>query len=198
MPYVAEPRTLPPLLRVGVAIAERATGRRLLPARLLARAPRLGVGLGAMEALVEHRRPSPRLLRLVRLTASLTVGCSFCLDLNAHHREDDAVTDAELRALQWLGSQPAPVPDAGLAAHAPSLTASERLAATFAHRLSLTPARGSQELASALEDALGADAVVRLAATIGQVNLWARFGVGLGVPPAGFSDACALLGRTEP
>ena len=52
-----------------------------------------------MEALVAHDVPSTRILRLVRLTASFVVGCSFCIDLNAHERDREGVTDAELDAL---------------------------------------------------------------------------------------------------
>lgn len=51
---IAEPRRPNPLLRLGVAVAERLTGRRLLPARLLAWYPRAALGSGILESLVAH------------------------------------------------------------------------------------------------------------------------------------------------
>ena len=192
MPLIDEPRRLPLLLRVGVNISERVTGRRMVPARLLARAPRLALGMGVLEALVEHRRPSARVLRLVRLTASLTVGCAFCLDMNWHGHSVEGVTDADLAVLRWLGSQPAGVSVDQLAERLPGWTSSERLAVLYAHGLSSTPAVVDPVAVGQLRATFGDDDVVRLAATVAQVNLWARFNVGLGVPPAGFTDQCAI------
>lgn len=192
MALIDEPTRIPLLLRLGVAVSERVTGKRMLPARLLARVPRLAVGMGVVEALVEHRRPSPRILRLVRLTASLTAGCAFCLDMNAHHREEHGVSDADLEVLRRLGARPRPVGAAELAAWLPDWGPAERLAVRYAHGLSLTPAVADAELVTALRTTFGADDVVRLAATVAQVNLWARFNVGLGVPPAGFTDVCSI------
>lgn len=192
MPLVDEPRRLPLLLRVGVNISERVTGRRMVPARLLARAPRLAVGMGVLEALVEHRRPSPRVLRLVRLTASLTVGCAFCLDMNWHGFSADGLSDADLAVLRWVGASSGVVTDEELAARTPTWSDAERLAVRYAHGLSLTPATVDVGVVEGLKASFGDDDVVRLAATVAQVNLWARFNVGLGVPPAGFTDVCAV------
>lgn len=192
MPLIDEPRRPPLPLRVGVNISERVTGRRMVPARLLARAPRLALGMGAMEALVEHRRPSARVLRLVRLTASLTVGCAFCLDMNWHGHAGDGVSDADLAVLRWLGSGDRVVTEDELVSRLPGWASSERLAVLYAHGLSLTPAVVDPTVVAGLRAAFGDDDVVRLAATVAQVNLWARFNVGLGVPPAGFTDQCAI------
>lgn len=192
MPLIDEPRRMPLPLRVGVNISERVTGRRMVPARLLARAPRLALGMGVLEALVEHRRPSPRVLRLVRLTASLTVGCAFCLDMNWHGHAGDGVSDADLAVLRWLGSCSGPVGAEELAGRLPGWASSERLAVLYAHGLSLSPAVVDASVVEGLRAAFGDDDVVRLAATIAQVNLWARFNIGLGVPPAGFTDECAI------
>lgn len=192
MPLIDEPRRLPLPLRWGVNISERVTGRRMAPARLLARVPRLAVGMGVLEALVEHRRPSARVLRLARLAASLTVGCAFCLDLNWHDHENDGVTDADLGVLQWLGSQAAVIDESELAQRARGWTAGERLVVLYAHGLSLTPAAVDPGVVDQLRGLFGDDDVVRLSATVAQVNLWARFNIGLGIPPAGFTDVCAV------
>lgn len=192
MPFVDEPRRLPLPLRWGVNISERVTGRRMVPARLLARAPRLALGMGLVEALVEHRRPSPRVLRLVRLTASLTAGCAFCLDMNWNGHVGDGVTEADLVGLRWLGSSGAGVSADEVGRRLPGLAGAEVLAVRYAHGLSLTPAVADEAVVAGLRAAFGDDDLVRLATTIAQVNLWARFNVGLGVPPAGFTDQCAI------
>ena len=246
MALIPEPRRLNPLLRLGIAASERVTGRRMVPARLLAWAPRQAVGAGVMEALVAHDVPSTRILRLVRLTASFVVGCSFCIDLNAHERDREGVTDAELDALRSLargegpdaagaaptgpgegpdaaGAAPArrgegpdaagaaPTgpgegPDAagaaptGRGADAARLAATfpdvrERLAVAYAQRVSLTPPDLPESFASELTRHFTETELVTLAATIAQVNFWARFNQALGVPPAGFTDLCRLSER---
>lgn len=194
MPLISPPRRVPPLLRLGVAASERITGRRMLPARLLAWVPRAAVGAGVMEALVAHE--PARLLRLVRLAASFTVGCSFCIDLNAHERDRQGVTDAELDALRHLGAAPVTAhhPDADARAALPVAfpDARERLAVEYAHRVSVTPPDLPEAFTTALTAAFDERELVTLASTIAQVNFWARFNQALGVPPAGFTDVCAL------
>lgn len=181
MPLVPEPPRMPLLLRLGVNISDRVTGRRMVPARLLAWVPRAAVGAGVMEALVAHE--PARLLRLVRLAASFTVGCAFCIDMNAHDRDREAVSDAELAALRDAGA-------ADLAAVFPD--ARERLAVAYAHRVSLTPPDLPPAFTAELTAAFGERELVTLASTIAQVNYWARLNQALGVPPAGFTDVCAI------
>lgn len=53
--FIPEPR-LTPLMAVGVGLAERVVGRRLLPARLLAWFPRAAVGSAVLESLVARGR----------------------------------------------------------------------------------------------------------------------------------------------
>ena len=157
-----------------------------------------------MEALVAHDVPSTRILRLVRLTASFVVGCSFCIDLNAHERDREGVTDAELDALRSLargeGPDAAGAAPTGPGADAARLAATfpdvrERLAVAYAHRVSLTPPDLPESFASELTRHFTETELVTLAATIAQVNFWARFNQALGVPPAGFTDLCRLSER---
>lgn len=176
---IREPRRLNPLLRLGVRIADRATGRRMLPARLLAWYPRAAVGAGVLESLVAHDEPSARMLALVRVTASLTTGCPFCVDLNSFGAGEAGVTADELASLQrWVGSADA-APQA-------SLTPRERVAVAYARALSSTPAIVDDDLKHSLTSHFDEREIVILATTTGQVNFWARTLAGLGVPPAGF------------
>ena len=190
MPLIQPPRRVPLLLKLGVAASERVAGGPLLPARLLAWTPRAAVGAGIMEALVAHDVPTARILRLVRLVASFTVGCGFCIDLNAHDREREGVTDAELDALRRLAASPA-LGLTELGEALPSLDQRERLAVAYAHRTSITPPELPDSFTAELTRAFDEREMVTLASTIAQVNFWARFSQALGVPPAGFSVVCA-------
>lgn len=191
MVWIQPPRRVPLLLRWGVSAAEKVAGGPLLPARLLAWTPRAAVGAGVMEALVAHEVPSPPILRLVRLAASFTVGCGFCIDLNAHDREREGVSDAELDALRRLAAS-APIGSDALGEALPTLEVRERLAVAYAHRTSLTPPDLPAWLTRELTGAFDERELVTLASTIAQVNFWARFSQALGVPPTGFTDVCAV------
>jgi len=185
---IPEPRRLSPLLRLGVWASERATGRRMLPARLLAWYPRAALGAGVLESLVAHREPSPRLLTLVRVTASLTASCPFCVDMNSFHADAAGVSSAELASLaRWLGDLDA--------APAASLDARERTAVEYARAISSTPLTFSPDLKDALTGSFTEREIVILASTAAQVNFWARTIQALGIAPAGF---CAVPDAPRP
>lgn len=181
---IPEPSWMNPVMRLGVAVAEKVTGRRLLPARLLGWYPRAAVSSGVMEALVAHRdgRLTPRVLHLVRLTASYACACPFCIDMNGRTWTDHGVTPDELAVIR------------GEAADAPTLTELERLAIDYARAISATPLRFDADLKDRLTTTLSEREIVVLASTAAQVNYWARLIQSLGIPPAGFSDACPLPG----
>lgn len=184
---VPEPRRLNPLLRLGVWAAERTTGRRMLPARLLAWYPRAAIGAGVLEALVAHREPSPRVLKLVRVTASLATQCPFCVDMNSFEADAAGVSPAELAALQrWTGGLD-PAPPA-------SFTPAERAAVEYARAISASPLAITDETKAAVARHFTEREVVVLATTAAQVNFWARTIQALGIPPAGF---CAVPPATS-
>lgn len=180
MPVIEEPRRMNLLLRLGVTISERVTGRRMLPARLLAWYPKAAIGSGVLEALVAHHEPSPRLLKLVRVAASITANCAFCVDMNSFEHDRAGLTDAELAAL------------AGDVDAVASFTPRERLAIEYARRISSSPLLFPDELTRALRAEFSERELVILATTAAQVNYWARVIQALGVPPAGFTEACRL------
>lgn len=179
MALIDEPRRTNPLLRLGIRLSDRVTGRRMVPARLLAWYPRAAVGAAVMEALVAHDEPSGRLLKLVRITASLTTACPFCVDMNSYEWRAAGVTDDELTGLQrWLG---------GLDAEPPAtLTEPERAAVRYARVLSSTPVDVPNELRDELTRWFTEREVVIVVTTVAQVNFWARTIQGLGIAPAGF------------
>ena len=89
-------------LKIGIWISKKVTGRDLLPGKLLAWYPKVAIGSGIMEALVAHRDSTlnERILKLVRLRASFTVNCPFCIDMNSHEYAKFGITADELAALQ--------------------------------------------------------------------------------------------------
>jgi AhpD family alkylhydroperoxidase len=177
--FIDPPPRAPLLLRLGTWLAERITGRRLLPARILAWYPRAAFGAGMLEATVAHRdgRIDRRMLKLVRLAASFATACPFCVDMNAHQHREAGVTDEELEALRThVGAD-----------DIPSLSALERLAVRYAQLVSQTPLRFPSEFVVTLQAHFGEREIVVLATTAAQVNYWARLVQSLGIPPAGFS-----------
>lgn len=170
-----------PMLRLGVWIAERATGKRMEPARLLAWYPRAAIGSGVLESLVAHHEPSTRLLKIVRITASATTTCAFCVDMNSADYDREGLTDAELNGLV------AGTPDA-----VSSFSDQERLAIAYTQRISSTPLQFPASLMDDLRRTFSERELIILATTAAQVNYWARTIQALGIPPAGFSDTCTF------
>lgn len=181
--FIAPPPNIPFYLRLGIWLARRVTGKDLLPPRLLAWYPKAAISSGAMEALVAHGDDGldARLLKIVRLQVSCTAACPFCIDMNGFDPEHQ-LTAEEANALQ-AGRDPDTIATFSLR---------ERLAAQYARGLSLTPPAFSPELIAAVRAHLTERELVILATTAAQVNYWARLLQGLGVPPAGFTDACAI------
>ena len=177
MSLIDEPRKPNPILRLGVAVAERVTGRRMEPARLLAWYPRAALGSGVLESLVAHDEPSPRLLKLVRVAASVTASCPFCVDMNSFEADAAGVTEAELRALQRSEEDAVA-----------TFTPRERAAIAYARAISRTPLAFEPDLQSDLVALFTEREIVILATTAAQVNYWARTIQALGILPAGFCE----------
>jgi AhpD family alkylhydroperoxidase len=180
MALISEPRRMNPLLRLGVVISERTTGRRMLPARLLAWYPKAAIGAGVLESLVAHNEPSTRLLKLVRVASSITANCAFCVDMNSFEHDRAGLTDEELAGL------------AGDVTAVASFSERELLAIEYARRISSSPLLFPADFMDALRACFTERELVILATTAAQVNYWARVIQGLGIPPAGFTEACRV------
>ena len=183
-PTIAPPARIPLLLRPGIWIAEKLTGRPLLPARILSWNWKTALGSGLLEAFTPHGKgpAQVRLLKLVRLKASLATACPFCLDMNSAQIETTGITQAELDALARPGGED----------EVASLSARERCAIRFAMAISQTPPTISEPLAAEVKALFSEREIVRVAATAAQVNYWARLIQAFGIPPAGFSETCPL------
>jgi alkylhydroperoxidase family enzyme len=180
--FIDQPKRIPFYLRIGIWIAERMTGKEMLPARLLAWQPKAAVGSGILELLAAHGRSveEKRLLRLVRLQAAFVVGCSFCLDMNAFELEQHGVAREEFTALQTNFQTGYPS----------SISNRERIALEYAKLISATPLEFPSEIVRQVKAEFSDREIVLIATTVSQVNYWARLVQSLGIPPAGFSESC--------
>ncbi len=176
--FIPEPKRIPPVLRLGIWVSERITGKRMLPARILSWYPKAAIGSGVMEALVAHEdgAMSKRMLKLIRMAASHAAACPFCIDMNSHEHRKYGITDEESDALRGEYETVA------------SFSEREKLAIAYARAVSQTPLKFEPELVEKVKRAFNEREFVILASTAAQVNYWARLIQALGIPPAGFGD----------
>lgn len=179
--FIPPPKRIPLLLRLGIGLAERLTGKVMLPARILAWYPRAAIGSGVLEALVAHHdgRMDARMLKIIRMTASYAAACPFCIDMNGHNHRTAGLSDEEAAALRHPES-------AGAVA---TFSERERLAIAYARAISSTPLRFDPDLVERVKSVFDEREFVILASTAAQVNYWARLIQALGIPPAGFGEA---------
>ena len=173
------PHRIPLVLQLGIWFAEKTTGRRMLPARLLAWYPKAALGSGLLEALVAHHdgKLDERMLKLVRMAASFAAACPFCIDMNSYEHAALGIDAREVLALR--GQM--------LLEDVDSFSARERLAIQYARLVSQTPLKFQPDFFEQLKAHFNEREIVILASTAAQVNYWARLIQALGIPPAGFS-----------
>jgi alkylhydroperoxidase family enzyme len=117
------------------------------------------------------------------MQVSFMVSCPFCIDMNSADFAGSGISEGEIEALQEKR---------GLDEIA-SLSREERLALRYGRALTTTPVRLESGLLRELRTTFSERELVILAITIAQVNFWTRMVQGLGVPPTGFSETCAVL-----
>lgn len=174
------PKRMPAWLRMGLWITKRVTGKDLLPPRLLAWYPKAAFSSGVMEALVAHKDKNldERFLKLIRMQASFTTSCPFCIDMNSHQFQAYHITQDELAAIQGVKALE----------EVSSFTEREQLGLQYARLISATPLDFPESFKQQLKAAFTEREIVIMATTAAQVNYWARLIQALGAPPAGFMD----------
>ncbi|KRC59195.1 carboxymuconolactone decarboxylase [Agromyces sp. Root81] len=121
----------------------------------------------------------PNLASLACMSAAATVGCSFCLDLHYFLAHNHGLDEAKAREVPiWREST--------------RFTTLEQQVMEYAEAMSQTPPVVSDELSAALLEAIGAPALLELAAKVGYMNATARMNIALGIHSDGFSDSCGL------
>jgi len=176
--FIKQPKRIPFFLKLGILLSERITGKTMLPARILAWYPKAAIGSGVMEALVAHADGgmTPRLLKIIRMTASRAAACPFCVDMNSHEHRQHGITDEEAEALRGDFEQVS------------TFSEREKLAIAYTRVISQTPLKFHPELVERVKSAFTEREFVILASTAAQVNYWARLIQALGIPPAGFGE----------
>ena len=177
---IAPPKRIPLLLRIGFWVTKRVTGKDLLPPQLLAWYPKAAFSSGVMEALVAHsdKNLSARFLKLVRMQASFSAACPFCIDMNSQRFSEYNISAQELGAIQGLAA----------AEDVATFSERERLALRYTIHISATPLSFPEELMQQMQKTFTEREIVILATTAAQVNYWARLIQALGAPPAGFME----------
>lgn len=185
--FINPPKKIPFYLRPGLWIAKKVTGKDLDVPKLLAWYPKAAIGSAALEALVAHKDETldERMLKLVRMQASFAALCPFCINMNSSAFAKAGITLAEVAALQ----------DVELIHNSDTFTAREKLALEYARLISATPLAFPRDFIERLKQNFTEREIVILASTAAQVNYWARLIQGLGIQPAGFSDACDIPNR---
>jgi len=178
MAFLTPPQKIPFLLRVGIRLSEKITGRMMLPPRILAWYPKAAIGSGLMEALVAHEdgRMDRRMLKLIRMAASYAVACPFCVDMNSYEYRKYGISQEEAQALR------------GDIEVVTSFSEREKLAITYTRLISATPLKFHPDVVEKVKSAFTEREFVILVSTAAQVNFWARLIQGLGIPPAGFGE----------
>ena len=178
MTFIPQPPRIPPLLKVGILLSERITGRTMLPPRILSWNPKASIGSGVMEALGAHSygHMDKRMLKLIRMTASYAVACPFCVDMNSHEYRKHGITDEEAESLRGNIEQVA------------SFSEREKLAIIYTRLISATPLKFHPDIVERVKAEFNEREFVILVSTAAQVNFWARLIQALGIPPAGFGE----------
>ena len=178
--FIHPPKRIPLLLRIGIWFSERVTGKVMLPPRILSWYPKAAIGSGVMEALVAHADGcmDARMLKLIRMTASVTTACPFCIDMNSHEYRHYGITDEEAASLRGDADEE----------RVATFSERERLAIAYTRLISSTPLKFHPEIVDKVKAAFTEREFVILASTAAQVNYWARLIQALGIPPAGFGE----------
>ncbi len=178
--FIDPPRKISILLRFGIWVSEKITGRMMLPARILAWYPKAALGSGILESLVAHHdgELDERILKLVRMAASFAAACPFCIDMNSHEHQSLGINTDEVLALRGQIE----LESVG------TFSVRERLAIQYARLVSQTPLKFHPDFIDQIKANFNEREIVILASTAAQVNYWARLIQALGIPPAGFSE----------
>jgi alkylhydroperoxidase family enzyme len=187
--FINPPKKIPVLLKIGIFISKKVTKKDLLAPKLLAWYPKAAIGSGVLESLVAHgdKELDRRILKLIRIQASICVACPFCIDMNSFEYEKEGITPLEMDGLAGRTDL----------AEITGLSQKERLAILYTRYISATPVIFPEGFIEQLKEEFTQREIVILSTTAAQVNYWARLLTALGVPPAGFSQTCSIQSDNE-
>lgn len=182
--FIKPPKKIPLFLKIGIAISKKVTKKDLLVPKLLAWYPRVAISSAILETMVAHGKGdlNKRILKIVRIQASLSVSCPFCIDMNSSEYEGDGITKQELNCLTGKLN----IDDVL------TFNIKEKLVIEYTKLISQTPIKIPRKFMKKIKLNFTEREIVIIASTAAQVNYWARLIQALGVPPAGFSNKCDI------
>ena len=182
--FIEPPKKIPLFLKIGIYISNKVTKKDLLVPKLLAWYPKVAISSAILESMVARGKGdlNKRILKLVRIQASLSASCPFCIDMNSSEYEGDGITKQEINCLTGKLN----IDDVL------TFTIKERLAMEYTKLISQTPIKIQKEFMEKIKLNFTEREIVIIASTAAQVNYWARLIQALGVPPAGFSNKCDI------
>lgn len=160
----------------------RETERMIEPLQAYARAPRLLLGYGMLEAAsAKLDRVEDSLKKLAELKAAALTNCEYCIDIGSQIARRAGVSEEQLLALPRYR-------DSGL------FDPVQVLVLDYATAMSRTPVAVSDELFAELRSHFDEAQIVELTNIIALENMRGRFNLALGIGSAGFSAGmvCAV------
>ena len=178
------PRT--PLYRLTEWYSRRRFGTVADPAAAMGHAPRvLATNAGFEMGVEKWHRLDPTLKALAEMAASVTIGCSWCVDFG-----------------YWVsvseGTDPVKMQDVPRWRESDVYTDLERQVLAYAEAATATPPAVTDEMVDGLRRELGEAALVELTMMIAVENQRSRFNSALGLTSQGFKDRCEIPARLSP
>jgi alkylhydroperoxidase family enzyme len=121
----------------------------------------------------------PSLKSFAHLAVASLLGCTWCLDFGYFMAHNEGLDEAKAREVpRWRDSD--------------IFTSLERDVMQYAEEMSQTPPTVTDDLTKRLLDALGAPALVELAAYVALANVYTRTNIAFGIEAQGLAAACGL------
>jgi len=165
-----------PLVRLSRAYAKRTYKRELELVEVTAHHPRLFVGYGMVETMLDRSKTvDARLKDLAATKAAMLVGCEFCLDIGSHLSREAGASEQQLRDLPRYRESDA-------------FSEVEKLVIELAERMTRTPVEVPDEFFARLREHFDEPQLVELTTAIALENYRARFNDTFDMRPAEFSQ----------
>jgi alkylhydroperoxidase family enzyme len=163
-------------------VAGTSPERMLEPLEIYALIPALLRTYGRLEQATGNlSQMDQRYMALAAMKTATLVTCEYCIDLGSQISRNLGLTDDELLALPNYATSPL-------------FDETDRLVIDYAVGMTSTPAEVTDELFSKLLDRFAPTQIVELTHLIAMENMRGRFGIGLDLGSAGFSEGmvCAV------
>ena len=133
-------------------------------------------------SLARWNKLDEQLKQLAVMSASVDIGCSWCMDFGYFEAHSARLDMAKIQAVPgWRSSS--------------VFTPVERRVLEYTEAMTATPPTVTDEMTQALRQDLGDDGLVELTMMVCVENLRSRFNAALGLQSQGFSESCRVDGH---